>query len=97
MKLHRYMCKGWVVDQGALSKPKCEDDVRDQLRAYIHNVLTKVHYINTNDIKSNGIYGNILKPWNAMAIKHMCIQCVPGALFPSLSCLGTRLGHHKIQ
>ena len=36
-------------------------------------------------------YGSILKPWNVTAIKRMHIQCVPGALFPSLSRLGTRL------
>ena len=55
-------------------------------------VQPKVHYvISTNDVKATEFYGSILKPWNVMVIKRMYMQCVPGALFPSLSRLGTRL------
>ena len=54
-------------------------------------VQTKVHYISTNDVKATEFYGSILKPCNVSAIKHMRLQCVPGALFPSLSRLGARL------
>ena len=56
-------------------------------------IQTKVHYIlSTNDVKATEFfYVSILKPWNGMAIKRMFIQCVPGALFPSLLHLGPRL------
>ena len=59
-------------------------------------VQTKVHYVSTNDVKTTEFYGSILKPWNVTAFKHMRIQCVPGALFPSLVRLGTRLAHVEI-
>ena len=62
---------------------------------YIHTYIqTKVQHITTNDVKATEFYRSMLKPWNVMAIKRIRIQCVPGALFPSLSHPSTRLMEH---
>ena len=57
----------------------------------VHTYLRSNHYVSANDVKATEIYGSILKPCNVTAIKRMRIQCVPGALFLSLSRLGARL------